>query len=429
MSGDTSRGRGARSSRPPADPGGGGFDPRVAARRRTANRWRLGFLASTFVGVIVLAALLFNVADRAFGYVAIEVKRDPESIVFQGTPLADLDAAGLAGLITAEVSKNVVRRMNRERPLVERSRRELRTIVEERIVEARVVHAWPLTDSLFRSDDVRRERAADYPKAHLAFRSWLTPSFVTTPQNPRPELAGVRTAILGSLWMIAITILFAFPVGVGAAVYLEEYARRDNPFGRLIQTNINNLAGVPSIIYGMLGLVILVRVLRPLTSGAWFGATDAASANGRTILSAGLTLGLLILPVLIINGQEAIRAVPLSLRQASYGLGATKWQTIWHHVLPSALPGVLTGTILAISRALGETAPIIVIGASTFLQQDPTGPFSSFTALPIQIYQWTSRPEDTFRSIAAAAILVLLALLLTLNATAVLLRNRYQAKG
>ena len=156
--------------------------------------------------------------------------------------------------------------------------------------------------------------------------------------------------------------------------------------------------------------------------------SDTTTANGRTIISAGLTLGLLILPIIIINAQEAIRAVPSSLRQASFGLGATQWQTIWHHVLPNALPGILTGTILSMSRAIGETAPLVVVGASTFITVDPSGPFSKFTVLPIQIYQWTSRPQDEFRNIAAAAIIVLLVLLLTLNATAVFLRNRYSTK-
>jgi phosphate transport system permease protein len=166
--------------------------------------------------------------------------------------------------------------------------------------------------------------------------------------------------------------------------------------------------------------------LEPLTSGFAFGVVeDPTTANGRTILSAGLTLGLLILPMIIINAQEAIRAIPSSLRQASYGVGATKWQTIWHHVLPNALPGILTGVILAMSRAIGETAPLVVVGASTYITYDPDGPFSKFTVLPIQIYQWTARPQDVFRNIAAAAIIVLLVLLFTLNATAVLLRNRY----
>ncbi|MGQ9666379.1 MAG: PstA family ABC transporter permease, partial [Anaerolineae bacterium] len=164
--------------------------------------------------------------------------------------------------------------------------------------------------------------------------------------------------------------------------------------------------------------------MEPITSGIWFGAAEPATANGRTVLSAGLTLGLLVLPMIIINAQEAIRAVPNSLRQASYGLGATKWQTIWHHVLPNALPGILTGAILSISRAIGETAPLVVVGASTFITVDPSSPFSKFTTLPIQIYQWTSRPQDEFRNLAAAASIVLLILLLSLNASAVLLRQR-----
>jgi len=173
---------------------------------------------------------------------------------------------------------------------------------------------------------------------------------------------------------------------------------------------------------------VSVDLLGRFTSGAAFGLADPGVANGRTVLSAGLTLGLLVLPVIIINAQEAVRAVPGALRQASLALGATQWQTIWHHVLPMALPGIMTGTILSISRAMGETAPLVVVGASTFVTVDPTGPFSKFTTLPIQIFQWTSRPQNVFRNIAAAAILVLLAMLLSLNTTAILLRNRYSRK-
>ena len=180
---------------------------------------------------------------------------------------------------------------------------------------------------------------------------------------------------------------------------------------------------MPSIIYGMLGLAIFVRGLEPFTSGTLFGVADPTTANGRTVLSAGLTLALLILPLIIINAQEAIKAVPASLREASYGLGATRWQTIWHHVLPNALPGILTGTILAISRAIGETAPLVVVGASAFVALDPRGPFAKFTTLPIQSYQWTTRPQDQYRNLAAAASLMLLVLLLSLNAAAILLRN------
>jgi phosphate transport system permease protein len=222
--------------------------------------------------------------------------------------------------------------------------------------------------------------------------------------------------------------LFAVPVGVGAAIYLVEYAKRSR-MNDFIQTNINNLAGVPSIIYGMLGLAIFVRVLEPFTSGAIFTDGVPPSEDGRTIIAAGLTLGLLTLPVVIISAQEALKAVPDSLRQAGLALGATRWQTVRSQIIPVALPGILTGTILAVARAIGETAPLILVGAASFITTDPTGPFSKFTALPIQIFQWTSYPQQEFHNIAAAASAALLVLLLTLNAVAVILRNRYSRRA
>jgi len=341
--------------------------------------------------------------------------------------LADLPKERLVAILQANVSKGLFRRFESEMPFEERSHEDVYNLVMERVVDPEIVQTWSLFASLFNRANVEAESVAKHPDAEVRFVSWLHPDFIVNPQSADPERAGVRTAIFGSLWTILITVLFAFPLGVGAAIYLEEYAV-DSQINRLIQTNINNLAGVPSIIYGMLGLAVFVRMLEPLTSGKLLGLVDPTTANGRTILSAGLTLGLLILPLIIINAREAIKAVPSSLRQASFGLGATKWQTVWAHVLPNAMPGILTGTILAISRAIGETAPLVVVGASTFITVDPTGPFSKFTTLPIQIYQWTSRPQDEFRNIAAAAILVLLILLLTLNASAVLLRNRFSKR-
>ncbi|MFW5684395.1 MAG: phosphate ABC transporter permease PstA, partial [Spirochaetota bacterium] len=239
--------------------------------------------------------------------------------------------------------------------------------------------------------------------------------------------AGVRTAILGSIWMILITVAVAFPLGVGAAIYLEEYAR-DNPINRVIQVNIYNLAGVPSIIYGLLGLAVFVRLLGPITSGAIFGASATSDPTGRTVLSAGLTLALLILPIIIISSQEAIRAVPQSLRDSSYGLGATKWQTIWHHVIPASFDRILTGTILAVSRAAGDTATLVLTGAATVIFVDPKSLFTQFTALPIQIYQWSARPQGAFRNVAAAAIIVLLVLLLSMNAFAIITRDRIRRR-
>ncbi|MBC8333220.1 MAG: phosphate ABC transporter permease PstA [Anaerolineae bacterium] len=404
------------------------FKANLDIRHRAGHIWRNIFRASTVFGILALIVLLLNIANSAFGYVAIENDINPADLAINSIPIEQLHQVDLVWILEQNVSAGLFRRLESEMPWEERAREEIYDLVVERVVNPQVVHTWPLGGSLFHRAEIQAEVAAKFPGATLEFRSWLTGDFLTTPQSPEADRAGVRTAILGSGWTIAITILFAFPLGVGAAIYLEEYAS-DNRLNRVIQTNINNLAGVPSIIYGMLGLAIFVRALEPFTSGAIFGAVDdTATASGRTIISAGMTLGLLILPLIIINAQEAIKAVSNSLRQASYGMGATRWQTVWHHVLPNAISGILTGTILAISRAIGETAPLVVVGASTFITFDPEGPFSKFTTLPIQIYQWTARPQAEFRNIAAAAILVLLAMLLSMNAAAVVLRNRYNRK-
>lgn len=397
-------------------------------RHRMALIWRLIFQVSTIVGIITLTALLYNILNSTFGYLIIETKINPATLNAGDVPLEDLTKDALIRILEENITLGAFRTLQRDLPFEQRSRDDVFDLVVERVLKPDVKVTFSLVDSLFKRNEIEETLASSYPNGTLVFRTWLTPRFLITPQASVPLFAGVRTAVIGSLWTIAITILVAFPLGVGAAIYLEEYAT-DNSINRIIQTNINNLAGVPSIIYGMLGLAIFVRALEPITSGSLFGlVADPSTANGRTIFSAGLTLALLVLPLIIINGQEAIRAVPNSLRQAAYGLGATKWQTVWHHVLPAALPGILTGTILAISRALGETAPLVVVGASTLITLDPSGPFSKFTTLPIQIYQWTARPQDDFRNIAAAAIIVLLILLLTLNASAILLRNRFSRR-
>jgi phosphate transport system permease protein len=408
------------------------FESNLPSRHRLGNFWRTIFRISTVVGVIALVALLLNVSNSTMGYAAVRYKVHPDELAINGIPLENLHQSDLAYILRENISTGLYENLNNERPFIERSQQEMYDLVIAHVSQPKVLGTWPLWNSLTDKEGVYQEAenkfAEKFPDYEVQFINWFSKDFITDPQSSDPVQAGIRTAILGSLWVIAITILFSFPVGVGAAIYLEEYAT-DTPLNRLIQTNINNLAGVPSIIYGMLGLSIFVRFLEPFTSGALFGVVeDPTTANGRTILSAGLTLGLLILPLIIINAQEAIRAVPSSLRQASYGVGATKWQTIWNHVLPNSIAGILTGVILAVSRAIGETAPLVVVGASTYITYDPDGPFSKFTVLPIQIYQWTSRPQDVFRNIAAAAIIVLLIMLFTLNASAVLLRNRYSKK-
>ena len=226
-----------------------------------------------------------------------------------------------------------------------------------------------------------------------------------------PQNAGIKAALVGSIWLLAVVAPVSLILGVGAAVYLEEYAKK-NRITTFIQMNISNLAGVPSIVFGLLGLTIFVRML----------------GMGKSVLAAGLTMSLLILPVIIVAAQEAIRAVPNELREASYGIGATKWQTILKVVLPSAIPGILTGGILALSRAIGETAPLVVIGIPVIIHFLPESIFSEFTALPMQIFDWAKRPQEEFQYVAAAGILVLMAVLVFMNSIAVIIRNKFSKR-
>ena len=238
---------------------------------------------------------------------------------------------------------------------------------------------------------------------------YLTTQLFTDPPSSSPEFAGARPAIIATVYIMVLLILFTVPIGVGTALYLEEYAHRDRWYNRLLEINIQNLAAVPSIVYGILGLAFLVRGI----------------GLGRVLLSGALILTLLVLPTLIIAAREAIRAVPTSIRQGGLALGATKWQVIWRQVLPAATPGIATGSILALSRAVGETAPLIMVGAITYVAFNPTllGPY---TALPVQIYTWVKLPDPEFQQLAAAAIIVLLAIVLAMNAIAIFLRNRYR---
>ncbi len=433
---------------------GAEFTRQLAARQRRGRLWARFFSLSTVVAVVALITLLLSIINDAFGFVISTYRVDPTTLAPDGNlellsneelaallperrlgaylrdnlsvvPPTEFPSVPLGQALPGAILPPGVAEKTFAETTVEERRSILAnnlnvdllaSLVELDVVSEDVRETYTLIESLFERDRIEREYEEKFGGASATdtvkyFRSWLSLDFITAPQASSPEVAGIRTAILGTVWIMAITVVFSFIVGVGAAIYLEEYATGNNPLERFIETNIRNLAGVPSIIYGLLGLAVFVRVLEGIT-------------QGRTILSASLTMGLLVLPVIIINAQEALRAVPSSLREASFGLGATRWQTILRTVLPSAMPGILTGTILAMSRAIGETAPLIVIGASTTIFVDPSSVVSKFTALPIQIYDWTRRPQDDFRSIAAAGILVLLVLLIGLNATAIILRQR-----
>ncbi len=586
-------------------PGDAEFYSRLKQRhqRGTIGKW-FNFI-SIVVAILALIALFTNVVNEAFGTVGVVNTIEPETLT-DGRPLEELSNLELATILeenvtgrlrvlirdsisqvdvndfTSSTVAQIVGDDNVDAEIADMllkdiepsqqagllatyvSSGDLRRLVLTEVVEQQIIASYPLSDAIFNFEEISARIEGpdleqykeifgieDELKVQITrYYSWLDPEFISTPMSSTPALAGIRTALIGSIGLMVVVVLVSLPVGVGAAIYLEEYAT-DSFVNRIIETNVRNLAGVPSIIYGMLGLAIFVRALAPFTSGLVFqynfdvptgdavieriapilddelsfdengelvnntdlddqtvrdvvdtflyygtptltmtgsseirelvdsmanalnttvdvasvsssdefdieirgnfyafdieeGAVldretfdelmsslvriNAFAPNGRTLVSAGLTLVLLILPIIIINAQEAIRAVPYSIREASYGLGATRWQTIARNVLPAALPGIMTGTILAISRAVGETAPLIVVGASTFLLRDPTSPFAQFTALPIQVYQWTARPQAQFGDIAAAAIIVLLTLMLTLNAIAILIRNRFTIK-
>ena len=249
---------------------------------------------------------------------------------------------------------------------------------------------------------------------YLGYQGWdrISWEFLNSFPSRKPDEAGIKAALLGSIYIVFIAGVVSFVLGVAAAIYLEEFAGRSR-FARIARINIANLAGVPSIVYGLLGLTIFVRIME----------------MGKSVLAGGFTLALLVLPIVIVAATEAIIAVPQSLREGGFGLGATRWQVIRHLVLPQAFPGILTGVILAVSRAIGETAPLIAMGALTFVPFAPDGPLSRFTALPIQIFNWVSRPQAGFHEAAAAGIIVLLVVLLLMNAGAVYLRNRFQNRS
>jgi len=556
----------------------------LSQRNRIGGRWGRFFFTSNFIGLSVLIVLLLHIINTSFGLVVVRNVVEPSAL--SERPLETLTESELTQIfIDQNVNMRVIIRdalsvVAREdftlKPIEEvlagriypeeratnfisdltdeeqaqilsdnLSQSDLLDLMTNVVIKPTIDRSWTLLDSLFNREEIDRIVAENFPSDTLEFKSWINFDFVTSSVSSSATTAGLRTALLGSFWIILVAAPTSLIIGVGAAVYLEEYAK-DNLLNRIISINIRTLAGIPSVIYGMLGLAVFAQALSVITGGYLLGQNlpsqspdqiviavqetlglprlnnegrntlviDIAETesdtemftvmqaaigsdvltteeynrlfrtfldyrtvrwsrvssfssptedlviedlqraidvnkltpeqfetlktalknygsfniNGRTVVSAGLTLALLILPVIIISAQEAIRAVPNSIREASYGIGATKWQTIVRQVLPSGLPGILTGVILSISRAIGETAPLLVVGASTFIGIDPNGFFSKFTVVPIQIYQWTSRPELEFKNVAAAAIIVLLIVMLLLNGTAIFIRNRFSRR-
>ncbi len=440
--------------------GDAGFQPNMGKRTNMARIWGFIFFLSTVVGILTLVVLFASIINDNFTTVILVDRVPRESLVVEeGKTLEEHSRASMAQIVFDNVHLAVLRtdvldtypERVKERafalgvetydiPLGDMktifldlyTKEQMWTLIEREVLDPAVEESftlWETWTQQARIQEVYAEVEAYAQEggghARMSFKSWLNGHFLTAEQNTVAQYNGIRAAIIGSILTILIAILVALPVGIAAAVYLEEFAA-PNRINKVIQTNIYNLAGVPSIIYGMLGLAIFVRLFEPITSGSMFGYSD--SENGRTIIGAGLTLAFLVLPVLIINTQEALRAIPQSLRQSGMAVGATKLRVIWSMVLPQSIDRILTGTVFAISRAIGETAPLVVVGASTFVTQDPTSIFSKFTTLPMQIYYFASDPNPEFRHVSAAAILVLLGLLLAMNATAIVLRNYYRSK-
>ena len=399
-------------------PEGEGLIKNVEGRQTKASIWKNVFFFATIFGLFVLATLLYTIVDDAFGLIAVQVAIEEKTIAapFGKTELEELTQEEMAKVLTdATGSSGALRRMNREMPFAERDQAELEDIIRVEILKEEVVQSFAFTDSLFNRATIEAEVAEKFPRAELLWHSWISWDFLTTPMNSTPALAGIRTGILGTLWVTIIAMLFAIPLGVGAAIYLEEYATdTKNPllirFNSLVQTNINNLAGVPSIIFGLFGLALFVQALN----------------LGTSLMSAGLTLGLLTLPYMITTAEEALKTVPRSMREGTMALGATQFETIRDIVLPAATPGIATGVVLSLSRAAGETAPILFTGAAFYITGLPGHPLQEFMALPYHLYTLSTQHHDILgvRPLAYATAAVLILLVFALNLSAIVIRER-----
>lgn len=418
----------------------GGFRPRLNLRRLYSSTFLLGCFIAICVGVVLLAALVIEVAidGGAVPVAPPSAASMPDGMgwLAWGFPLAVLTpfllprlaqrrwtftpsafaALCVLSVIPVALFGHLIY-VSFEGAYYVQSGGHIFNLLTEanawqafRIVLAGLVAPLALLIFAWRGAQRLRGPSLVWPAIILAawaFYLFLEPNFLSSPASHAPDRIGIFPALVGTLYMMAITAAVAFPLGVGAAIYLEEYARR-NWFSRFIQVNIANLAGVPSIVYGLLGLQLFVRVLE----------------FERSVLAGALTMALLVMPIIIVSAQESLRAVPPSMREAAYAVGATRWQVIRYHVLPYAFGGMLTGNILAMSRAIGETAPLIAMGALTFIAFLPDAPTDDFTVLPIQIFNWVTRPQAAFHEVAASTIIILLLILLLMNSAAIIMRHR-----
>lgn len=425
------------------------------------NRWALNmqriYFGTLVIAIFILFLLLFSIINQTIGYISVTQAIKTEQL--SDKPLNTLTSEELSNILLAQTPRLllVMVRDNLSKVATDQftsvplkdaingtvpadladltardltgdagpaayarllatnlSPDQLVALIEVNVLKVEIEKSWTLVESLTQRESIEAEVAASEKQEELRWHSWLNTSLLTQRNSQRVEEAGIGPALAGTTYLLILTVAISLPLGVGAAIYLEEYAN-ESFMNRLLETNIRNLAGVPSIIYGMLGLTVFVNTLSFIT-------------QGRSILAGALTLSLLILPIIITNSREALRAVPSTIREASYGLGATKWQTVSRQVLPAALPGILTGLILGVSRAIGETAPLIVIGATNSISTYPNSPFSRFSVLPFTIYNWSSQPDAAFKNASSAAIVVLLIALLTINSVAIILRNRAVSK-
>ncbi|MFP4330701.1 MAG: PstA family ABC transporter permease [Spirochaetaceae bacterium] len=377
--------------------------------------------AAAAISLLSLGFFLLSILNNAFGFVAVRYTRDISAVAPGAESLEELGTQELLLLLEENLPSGVLRRMEFEEPLAQRSRQEIIDLAEARILEPELFRTWTLWESVT-TEGLVSAHTEQFPSHRVYFRSWLNLDTITTQVATQPLRSGFQSALIGTIWLVVIGAGSSLIVGVLSAIYLEEFARK-NAFNRFLNINIRNLSAIPPVIYGLLGLAFFVQVLGPITGGSAFGAATAQD-DGRTLLTGGLTLGLVALPTVVTGAQTVLQSMPMSYRYACSSVGARRWQVVFMRLLPFGLERFLTLSVLAVSRVIGETTPLIVAGAATFMATNPTSPFSKFTALPVQIFFWSTRNQEGFRNLAAGAIVLLLIISLGLNSALVLLRRQ-----